>query len=205
MKTNVQLGRALAKGLELCQYELVARMDTDDIAVRERFEKQYSYMQRHPEIDIIGGLIEEFDENDSRYHKVKKMPENLSEIRKYAKYRNPLNHMTVMFRKSVVLEAGNYHHFPYLEDYELWNRMLIQNRKCYNIQEVLVKVRTNKAQYGRRGGWQYCKQYLKLRKQQRENDLLNFTEYQIAKILTVGMVLMPKGARKFTYQKILRR
>lgn len=205
IKENVQLGRALAKGVELCEHELVARMDTDDIAVENRFEMQYGYMVEHPDVAVTGGFMEEFDEKDSSYHKVKTMPEQMPEIRKYAKYRNPLNHMTVMFRKETVIKAGNYRHVPFLEDYDLWNRMLAQGAVFYNIDQVLVKARTDRKLYARRGGVPYCRQYLKLRRRQRELGLLCFFEYQIAKVLTIGMTLQPTGVRKIVYQKVLRK
>lgn len=205
MKKNVGLGQALAKGVQLSSNELIARMDTDDIAVFDRLEKQYEYMMKHPEISVTAGYMEEFCDDDSDYHKVKTMPIQMSDIVQYAKYRNPMNHMTVMFRRSKVLEAGNYRHFPYLEDYDLWCRMIAKGNLFYNFPEVLVKARTNKNLYGRRGGISYCRQYLKLRKEQRKEKLLNFKEYHIARILTMGITLLPSSIRKFVYQKILRK
>lgn len=202
---NVGLGRALAKGVLLCGNELVARMDTDDIAVEKRFEMQYRYMIEHPDIAVTGGFMEEFDEENLAYHKVKTMPEQMSEIRRYAKYRNPLNHMTVMFRKEAVIKAGNYRHFPFLEDYDLWNRMLVQGEDFYNLEEVLVKTRTNRELYGRRGGNAYCRQYLYLRRQQRAMGLLGKWDYYMAVLLTIIMTMQPTGIRKMIYQKILRK
>lgn len=203
-KENVQLGRALAKGVELCSHELVARMDTDDIAVPNRFEQQYSYMQEHPDVAVCGGWMEEFNDAET-YSKVKRMPESDEEIRRYAKYRNPLNHMTVMFRRQSVLLAGNYRHFPYLEDYDLWGRMLVKPGEFYNIPKVLVRMRNNDNVYERRGGFSYFRQYLGLRKIQRKIGLTNRWEYAMAIILTLLITLQPASLRKFIYQKILRK
>lgn len=203
-ETNVQLGRALAKGVELCRYELIARMDTDDIAVSDRFEKQYQYMMAHPEISALGGWMEEFNDEET-YSRVKKMPECDAEIRKYAKYRNPLNHMTVMFRREAVLQAGNYRHFPFLEDYDLWSRMLVQQGEFHNIPAVFVRMRNNDSVYKRRGGFSYFIQYAKLRKLQREIGLTTRPEYVKASVLTLGMTLQPTFLRKLVYQKILRK
>ena len=202
---NEGLGCALRKGLSLCENELVARMDTDDIAKSNRFELQYQYMEEHQEVEVLGGCLEEFDEEDSSYHKVKMMPEEMSSILKYAKYRNPLNHMTVMFRKSAVLEAGSYRDFPYLEDYDLWIRMLAKGTCFHNFDTVLIEVRCNNDIYRRRGGRKYCKQYLKLRRQQYDLKFLNFFEYQMAKLLTIGMTMQPKKLRKLVYRKVLRK
>lgn len=202
-ETNVQLGRALAKGVEMCQHDLIARMDTDDIAVSDRFEKQYQYMMEHPEISALGGWMEEFND-EGTYSRVKKMPECDAEIRKYAKYRNPLNHMTVMFRKEAVLQAGNYRHFPYLEDYDLWSRMLAKEMKFHNLQAALVKMRNNNDVYERRGGRMYFKQYVKLRKEQKSLGLFRFMEYMLALVLTAGMTLQPSKLRRAMYRSVLR-
>lgn len=205
LKENVQLGRALAEGVKNCQYDLIARMDTDDIAVKNRFELQYTYMKEHPEIAVLGGYIEEFDDSDDKYRKIKSMPHTHNELKKYARYRNPINHMTVMYRKEAILDAGNYVHFPFLEDYELWNRVLEKGYVFANLPQVLVKARTNPGIYERRGGKEYCKTYMKLRKKQREYGLLTWTEYQIAKVLTFVMTRQPAASRKLLYRKTLRK
>lgn len=201
---NVKLGKALAKGLELCRYELVARMDSDDIAVKDRFSAQYKYMMNHPKVVACGGWIREFS-TDRSYSKVKKMPEVMQEIKKYARYRNPLNHMTVMFRKEAVIKAGNYRHYPFLEDYDLWLRMLGQGYEFANLKKVLVDARTEEKIYSRRGGVQYCKNYISLRKQQYDLGLLKKNEYVVAVVLTLIMTLQPSTFRKHIYQKVLRK
>lgn len=205
LKENIQLGRALAKGILLCKNEIIARMDSDDISVKNRFEIQYNFMQEHPDIGATGGYMEEFSNTNNSYKKTKKMPQNMDAIKKYAKYRNPLNHMTVMLRKSQVLKAGNYRHFPYLEDYYLWCRMLSTGVKFYNIPHVLVKSRTSPQLYSRRGGLKYCLNYLKLRRIQRQMGILSIKEYITAICITIGMTLQPVKLRRFIYQKILRK
>lgn len=205
LKQNQQLGRALAEGLKHCTNELVARMDTDDIAVSDRFEVQYRYMEEHPEIAVSGGLMEEFDPADESYRKVKNMPTSKENIKSYSRYRNPVNHMTVMFRKAKVEEAGGYRHFPFLEDYDLWTRMQAKGSEFANIDKVFVRARTERDIYKRRGGRKYCRQYLELRKQQRQLGLLNIKEYTVAIVLTIGMTLQPSWLRKLVYQRTLRK
>lgn len=203
-KENVKLGRALAKGVELCRYELVARMDSDDIAVGTRFEAQTTFMEKHPDISVVGAYVEEFCE-DNNYSKLKVMPQEMREIRKYARYRNPLNHMTVMFRKSAVVSAGNYRHFPLLEDYDLWLRMMKKGFEIGNIPSVLVRARTDEGIYDRRGGKFYFGQYKRLRNEQKKLGLLNRREYWIAICLSYIMTVQPAWLRKMLYRKVLRR
>ena len=204
LKENVQLGRALAEGVEMCTNELIARMDTDDLAMPDRFLHQYVYMEAQPSVMVCGGWMQEFNDAGT-YHRQKQMPQHNDEIRKYGKYRNPVNHMTVMFRKSAVLRAGNYRHIPLLEDYDLWTRMMVQGMEFYNLPEVLVRMRNNDGVYGRRGGFGYFRRYAAFRKRQKQMHWLNGREYVVALILTMGMTLQPERMRKFVYQKILRK
>lgn len=201
---NKGLGVALAEGVKLCNYDLIARMDTDDIAVKERFEIQKRYMEEHPQISICGGLLEEFNDCGN-IHQTKFMPEDMESIKLYAKYRNPLNHMTVMFRKDAVLSAGNYHKAPYLEDYDLWSRMLTNGEQFYNIQCILVKARVSNSLYNRRGGVRYCGEYLKLRKRQKQWGLLNGRSYIQSCLITILITIIPVKIRKKIYVDILRK
>jgi hypothetical protein len=175
----------------------------DDIALPDRFRQQYDYMMQHPKVSVLGGWMEEFDDSKT-YTRVKKMPEENETIRRYGRYRNPVNHMTVMFRKSDVLAAGNYRYFPYLEDYDLWNRMLGQNMVFHNLPIVLVNMRNNDNVYQRRGGFSYFRCYARLRKQQLGLGLLKKREYVVALFLTLTMTLQPVYFRKMIYRKVLR-
>ena len=201
---NVKLGRALRKGVELCQHAFVARMDTDDIACPDRLQKQYDYMISHEDVAALGGYIEEFcDKND--FSQVKTMPCSAEEVRSYARFRNPLNHMTVMFRKEAVLMVGNYRHYPFLEDYDLWGRILGMGYEIENLSEVLVRARVGNELYGRRGGLGYCKRYLGLRLEQHKLGLTNVIEWMVACAITIAVTVIPSGARKQVYQKVLRK
>lgn len=201
---NVLLGRALRKGVELCKYEFVARMDTDDIAVPERLAIQYAFLSENDEIAVCGGNIEEIDLS-GQHIDYKEMPCTEPEISNYMKYRNPLNHMTVMLRKDMILKAGNYRHYPYLEDYDLWCRVVAEGGNIINIPEILVKVRTSTALYKRRGGLEYCKRYLKLRNEQLRLSILNRGEWVKAIAITLAITLVPASVRQMVYVKVLRK
>ena len=201
--TNLQLGRTLAKGVELCSNDIIARMDADDIACNNRFELQYCYMKNHPEVAVLGGAIEEFDDQDN--HMIKNMPLTHAEILKYSRYRNPINHMTVMFRKNAVLECGNYSHFPYLEDYSLWNRMIAKGYQFANLEEVLVHSRVGREMYERRSGLNYFKSHLRLRKQQYMLGNLNTIQFFKAVVLSFLFTMVSKNIKRLVYRMLLRR
>lgn len=198
LERNVQLGRALEVGLKNCHHDLVARMDTDDIMMPYRLEKQYQFMIEHPEIAACGGDIAEFIE-EGVILREKHMPRSAQELYRYGKKRNPLNHMTVMFRKSAVEAVGGYQHFPGLEDYDLWSRLLAHGYQIANIPEVLVQARIGDRFASRRGGWAYFKRYLELRKEQRRIGYLSTREYIVACVLTFGMTVMPEKLREKAY------
>jgi len=164
LKENVGLGEALNIGLEYCNYGWVARMDSDDIALPDRFEKQFAYLLKNPDIDIVGSWICEFDDDPAICSKERRVPALHDDIVKFAKYRNPLNHMTVVFRKDAVLDAGGYVPMNGFEDYYLWMRMLMNGKRFANLAQVLVKARTGRGMIARRQGWKYAKDELALEK-----------------------------------------
>lgn len=157
LEQNAGLGIALNVGLRRCQYPWVARMDGDDIAMTERFKVEVNYLKRNQNIDVLGTWISEFSDDSDKRNGERRPPCEHDEILKYAKYRNPLNHMTVMFRKKAVEDTGGYVSMNGFEDYYLWIRMLKKGYTFANIDEVLVKARTGKSMIRRRKGWNYIK------------------------------------------------
>lgn len=205
LKQNQGLGRALNEGLKHCSYELVARMDTDDIAKHNRFEKQVKLFNEQPEIDVCSAWIDEFIESPQSPVSVKKLPEQHNDIAIYAQSRNPINHPVVMFKKKAVLEAGGYQHFPLFEDYYLWIRMLQNGAKFYNIQESLLYFRTSPNMFKRRGGWKYAVNEFRFQKVMFDMNIISRKQY-ITNVLTRFPVrIAPNIVRSWLYKTILRK
>ena len=202
LEKNMGLGIALQKGLEKCKYDYVARMDSDDMATDTRFEYQLKYMNEHKDISVLGGYIDEFSV-EGEVIRTKTMPLTYKDLYKYGKYRNPLNHMTVLFRKKEVLDVGGYKPLKGLEDYYLWCRMLSNGYKIANIDKVLVHARLGNFE-NRRGGFEYFKTYIKLRILQKRLKYTNLAEFVVATILTALITLSPKNLRGGLY-KVLRK
>jgi len=173
LEKNQGLGKALNQGLKACRYELVARMDTDDIALPQRFEKQLDIFIKNKDIDICSSWVSEFNDDENKIVSYRKVPENHDEIEKFAKRRNPMNHPAVMYKKSVVEKAGGYQHMPWFEDYYLWIRMLQSGAKFYNIQTALLKMRIGNGQLERRRGYLYAKAELDFMKAVRNIGFLS--------------------------------
>lgn len=149
---NMGLGIALARGVDACTYDIIARMDTDDIAKPDRFEKQLAMMEKHQEYDLVGSNILEFGNSILQQGAIRKVPQYPSQVYSFSKKRNPVNHMTAVFRKKAILEVGNYLSFKGYEDYYLWVRMIQNGSRFYNIQENLVFARTGTDLISRRQG-----------------------------------------------------
>ncbi len=156
LKKNSGLGIALNAGLNHCKYDIIARMDSDDYSLPDRFEKQINVFKNR-NVDMVGGLIQEYDEEMAEKQGIRTVPENHESILKYLKKRSAFNHVSVMYRKQAVIDAGGYQDCPYFEDYYLWCRMAKKNCLFYNIQEVLVNVRGGDSMINRRGGKEYNK------------------------------------------------
>lgn len=153
---NGGLGRALNEGLKHCSYELVARMDADDICKPERFEKELKVFEEHPDYGMVGSWIDEFEHVPGDSKSIRIVPETPEQNLIYAKSRCPVNHPTVMYRKQQVFDAGGYQTELFPEDYFLWIKMLQNGTKIYNIQESLLWFRFSLDTFKRRGGWKYA-------------------------------------------------
>lgn len=204
LEKNVGLGLALREGMYHCSYELVARMDTDDIAGKERFEKQIACFERDPDLDICGSHIREFDTDPQHPNAVRKVPLNHDEIMRYQKSRSAFNHVTVMFKKSSVLKAGNYEDAPLMEDDMLWVRMLLSGAKGMNIDEYLVDVRTGAGMIERRGGLAYLKKYCDGRRKILETGFISRFDYYKTVAIQVVVALVPPQLRALIFEKLLR-
>lgn len=201
---NQGLGKALNEGLKHCSYDLVARMDTDDIAKPERFQKQIAVFQANPQLDVVGSWIEEFEDDPHQILSIRKVPELPQDILEYAKIRSPMNHVSVMFKKRAVLSAGGYQHFPLFEDYYLWVRMLKNGSRFYNIQEGLVSVRTSPDMFKRRGGWKYAVDELHFQGMMRKIGMIDWKRFVLNVIIRFPARIIPNSLRGFLYKKIMR-
>lgn len=203
LATNRGLGLALAEGILHCANEFVARMDTDDIAVPDRFETQLKAFEADPSLDICGGQIVEFDTDPEKPIAERRVPLTHDAIAAYQKKRSAFNHMTVMYKKSKVLGAGNYKDCPLMEDDMLWVDMLLSGAKCANINKVLCNVRTDYDMIGRRGGLQYYKKYKRGRRMILNTGYITKREFRKTNRIQFIVCIMPKWLRKKVFFGLL--
>lgn len=201
LEYNLGLGNALNIGLSHCSNELVARMDTDDISLPDRFEKQLAVFQK-TNTDICGSWVSEFDRNELSIESYRKLPEDHETIVKFSKKRNPLNHPTVMYKKSMVELVGSYGKYRFAQDYHLWALLILHGAKFYNIQEPLVNMRAGYALLERRGGVKYAINEFNIQKEFLRIKFISKTQFCSNVILRFSVRLLPSMFLRSIYQKI---
>lgn len=208
LKNNQGLGRALNAGMKECTYKYVARMDTDDICYPNRFEKQMDYIDRHPEVELLGTWTQEFTEDENgnvKLMSLKKFPKTNDEIYKFGKKRNPFEHPSVIFKKESVIKAGEYVHCYLFEDYYLWARMMLNKAVMYNIPEPLLYFRMTMNSFERRGGWNYAVKEVYNLWMFKQVGFFTFSEFLTNVVRRFPIRIMPNKMRKWFYNKVLRK
>lgn len=205
LEQNRGLGLALREGILHCDYELVARMDTDDIARNDRFELLLKEFESDPDLDVCGSHVLEFENSLDNIVAKRTVPLVDSEIKAYQKKRDAFNHPAVMFKKSKVLEAGNYQDCPLMEDTYLWVNMFLHNAKAKNIDDFLLYFRVGEDMFSRRGGWKYYKKYKQGQKMVYRTGYISFRDYYSTLFVQFVVALMPNRLRGFVFKKLLHR
>ena len=205
LKENVQLGRALAEGVEMCTNELIARMDSDDVSEKTRCEKQLAAFEKDSKLEMVGSFEAEFIGEKDNIVSVHRVPETHNEITKFMRRRCAILHPTVMYKKSAVIRTGNYHSVPLYEDYDLFARMVLEyNVRSYNIQENLYYIRTSEDFFKRRGGLKYARTVLNFKWNQHKKGYMSLTDFCISGLGQAFVCVLPNTLRKAVYLKLLR-
>ena len=208
IRLDCNSGHAIARqmGVDNAQYEYIAIMDSDDIAVPDRFEKQMAYIEAHLEVDALGGQIDEFIGDSSNVVGTRMVPLSDAGIKTYLKSRCPMNLMTVMLKKSSVQKVGGFVDWYCEEDYYLWIRMALSGMIFANIDECIVKVRVGKEMYRRRGGMKYFKSEAGIQRLMLDNKIISWPRYAYN---VFGrwciQVAMPNWLRGFVFRTLFRK
>lgn len=202
------MGHAIARqtGLDAATNNFCAVMDSDDIAVPDRFEKQLRAFEQHPDVSVVGGIIKEFIGTPDNVVGTRIVPENDADIKDYLKSRCPMNLVTVMVKKDDVMKVGGYQDWYCEEDYYLWIRLAQNGYKFYNIQDNLVNVRVGKEMYQRRGGWKYFKSEAKLQRYMLKHSVISQPKYLYNVLLRFAVqVVMPNWLRGWVFRTFFRK
>lgn len=204
LSKNSGLATALNVGLKHTKYSVVARVDSDDINLKNRFELQVSEFISDERLAVLSGTVSEKHQDASITYR--RLPSCDGEIRKFLKLRSPFNHPAVMFKKDAVLSVGGYNPDSKVEDYDLWFRLSKNEDIVFkNLNAVLVDMDVEDGMYDRRGGWKYLRSYANLKNSMWQEKAISFAEFILSVFGVAVSSHMPSRMRKFLYITVLRK
>lgn len=193
----------LQDGLRAAPTELVARADADDICRPERFALQIPRMERD-ELDLLGGAMREFSDRVSPGHgPLRARPLTHQDIQTYLPHHSPFHHPTVVLRRSAALAVGGYRDLPLLEDYWLWERMMLGGARMANLPQVLVDYRVDDALFARRGGIRLLASDLRLQRTMLVDRVTTPALFGRNVMLRAGYRLAPGWVRRLGYRRFV--
>ena len=199
LEVNVGLGLALQSGLEVCSQQFIVRMDSDDISRENRLEMLREAICENPKVGVFGSQIEEFSVRIGDLNRMRIVPLKQSDIYRYSKFRNPMNHVTVCFKRDVVISAGGYEPMLWFEDYFLWLKLLNKKIGFLNLDQTHVDVRVNSLS-GRRSGANYLKAEFRFCRAAWENNYWSFRSTVIYFLPRIIIRILPSSAITYLYK-----
>ena len=203
LDANVGLGVALDQGMSACAHDIVARMDADDIALPHRFAVQVPLVEQG--IDLLGSSLLEFGDDPTDVVGRRVPPIDPETIVRYARFHQPFNHPTVVYRRSAVEAAGGYRHLALMEDYLLFAKMIGQGARVGNVAEPLVLYRVGAGAYARRGGVTLLKSEWRLQRRLLEMGFTNRVQFVRNMVVRGGYRLVPEPVRRTAYRLLIAR
>ena len=202
---NRGLGYALKQGVLACSYPLIARMDSDDVAMPDRIEKELRFLRLN-DLDMVGCQVTEFIESPTRPVALTDLPESADGIVGFSKRRCAFRHPAMLFKKDRILAVGNYSdQFPYFEDWDIYNRLLANGCKAANIHEPLVAMRVSEDFYARRGGLSYLGHAYRFKRSQVESGWFSWIDFVLSFTPQAVVCILPNKIRSFVYLRLLRK
>ncbi|WP_051246601.1 glycosyltransferase [Nocardioides halotolerans] len=200
---NVGIARALNAGLDACSHEWVVRMDSDDVSSPRRVDEQLSEVERTG-VDVIGSAMAEFDGSSGNVLGLRRMPVTHEAIAAYMRSRNPINHPTACYRRSLALEAGGYGDLDGVEDYDFFARLLSHGAHFANKAEPLVRYRVDDALFARRAGWRHLRAEWRLQANLRRYGLISPPRAAANLVARTAFRLLPPRLMRHAYARIYR-
>ena len=205
LPVNKGLGLALNEGIKICKNELIARMDADDYSMPNRCELQLKAFEKYTDLDIIGCPVDEFVDDIDNVVGCRNVPYTNDEIYAFAKKRDPFNHPTVMYKKSVVLKAGMYSDYRKNQDTDLWIKMLSNGAQCMNLKEHVFRFRFDSDTYRKQKSWVNTKILLEIRYKAWQSGFNTFFDFLLVATSQIGVYVLPVWFQRWLYTAVLRR
>lgn len=202
LPVNRGAGVANQAGLEAATGAWVAKADADDVLVPHRFERQVAAL-RESGADLCGSAMWEFDEDPDRPVRLRVNPLDHDAIARRMRFNNPINHPTVVYRRGLALEVGGYPTMRFMQDYDLFARLLAGGARMTNLEEPLVLFRAGDTMRKRRSARGYLGLELELQRRLRSYGVIG--PVTMARNLAVRWTfrLLPQRLIRTTYSRFL--
>ena len=202
---NMGQSKASAEGMRHVRFDIVARMDSDDISLPDRFEKELAVLEEHKDISVVGGWICEFQTEPGDSDLLRVVPETHEEIAKMFPKRMPINNVTSMIRKDALEAVGGYGRDTVNEDYSVYCHMWAEGKRFYNIQSVLGMVRIGNGMVKRRNDWRIYRDWKKDMRYLREKGMISRGTAFFSNMRCFLFILTPAWVKAFLYKTVLRK
>jgi hypothetical protein len=199
---NIGLGLTLKKAVLNCTYDLVIRVDADDISVKNRFYELISAAKKNKKVDVIGSYI--LEKYNNHYYN-RKTPCSSKNIKNFIHYKNPVNHNSVFFKKKSIVKNGNYSDVKFFEDYYLWFKIIKNKGRILNLDKILVYTNIDNNFYRRRTGYKYLKFFFIFLNLIYKKKFINTLNYLFLISLRTPIIMMPLLINRIVYQNLLRK
>lgn len=201
---NVGLGMALNEGIKSVSNELIARMDSDDYSFPLRCELQVKAFEENPSLDIVGFPVQEFVGDINNIVGERLVPLTNDDIYSFARFRDPFNHPTVMYRKSFIQKVGGYSNYRKNQDTDLWIKMLSNGACCMNLPNKVFRFRFDESTYKKRKSWLSTRLLITIRYKAWRSGFNSFAEFIIIMVTQLAIYLLPSKIQKALYILFLR-
>ena len=200
---NIGLSNALNLGIKHCKFDYIARMDSDDISLPYRFEKQLLFLNANSEVSLLGGWYKQYDKDMEYCLTERKVPVSFDEIKLFAMTRTPFNHVTAVFKKQSLVDIGGYPEIMgYMEDWLVALCLINKGFKIKNIPEYLVHVRGGTDFLDRRGGIAYARLEIKNLSKMHRLKLIGTRHFLLNLIIRISVRITPLFLRAYVYKMI---
>jgi len=206
IQENKGLANALNVGIRASNFDIIARMDADDMCFFDRFEKQLLFLKEN-NLDVLGGQMLEFEEEIKKIVSKRTVPTDQKHIVKRMKYLNPFSHPTMMFKKEVFNSLGGYNTKTFPEDYDFFVRAYLKGFKLANLSDPILYFRLGSkksSMFKRRRGVNIAKKELALYWNFYKIGFYNFFEFLLYSFIKVPIRFLPTNFFKIVYNTITR-
>lgn len=205
LEKNVGIGAAANIGLQYCKNDLIAKMDSDDVASLRRCELQLATFADCPHLTILGGYLAEFENDPSEPFSIREVPLDNENIRSFARRRQPFNNVTVMYRKKAVMQVGGYRKMDRNEDFDLYIRLLHAGYYARNLSDILTYARTDISSMKRRASWRTLKGCVRSRWNSMRIGYCSFLDFLMCAVGQFAVWICPVSVQEWIYRRFLRK